>query len=64
MSGFMTDEDRIDRSRAAFELQQQFGQDAHKFAAKRAADDSASGDAEQVQFWKWVEAALRPRSRN
>jgi hypothetical protein len=57
----MTAEERIETGRAAFELQRQFGRDAHIFAAKRAESASTEGDDERVQFWTWVEATLKPR---
>jgi hypothetical protein len=62
MTRYITHEERIDVGRASFELEQQYGRNAHKAAAKRVARALAANDAEQAQFWKWVEAALRPRS--
>lgn len=62
MTRFMTEEQRREVGRAAHELQRQFGVNAYKFAAKRAEDALAEKDAERAQFWKWVEASLRPRA--
>jgi hypothetical protein len=55
---------RIAVGRASFELQNQFGWEAYKFAAKRAEAARAEGDLEQAQFWNWVEAHLTPRGKN
>jgi hypothetical protein len=57
----MTANEHIAVGRASFELQNQFGWEAHKFAAERAEAAFASGDLEQAQFWKWVEQSLTPR---
>jgi hypothetical protein len=57
----MTNDERVEVGRAAFELQRQFGRDAHKFAARRTETAVAEGDLELAQFWKWVEASVRPR---
>jgi hypothetical protein len=59
----MTDEERAEVNRASFELESQFGQNADKFAAKKAEGALADGNAEQAQFWKWVEASLKPQGR-
>lgn len=63
MVRMMTDDERIGVGRVSFELEHQFGSDAHKFAAKRAETALVEGDLEQAQFWKWVEASLAPRMR-
>jgi hypothetical protein len=62
MIRYMTDEERMEVGRKAHELEGQFGTNAHKFAAKRAERALEEGDTERAQFWKWVEAALRPRA--
>jgi len=61
MIRMMTAEESIDTGRAAFELERQFGRDAHIFAAKRAESALTEGDTERAQFWCWVEASLKPR---
>ncbi len=58
----MTDDERMEVGRIAFELEHQFGREAHKFAAWRAETCLADGNHEQAQFWRWVEASLKPRS--
>jgi hypothetical protein len=61
MIRMMTSEERIETGRAAFELERQFGRDAHIFAAKKANSALTAGDSERAQFWQWVEAALKSR---
>jgi hypothetical protein len=58
----MTDQEQIDVDRASSEMIRQFGRNAHQFAAKRAEEAKAAGDAERAQFWKWVEASVKPRA--
>jgi hypothetical protein len=54
-------DDWIQVSRKAHELVASHGQRAHLHAAELAAQALAEGDAEAHQFWKNVEAALKPR---
>lgn len=62
MVRMMTFEERREVSRAAFELGQQLGRNAHASAVKRAEAALSSGDAELAQFWKWVAESLEIRA--
>ena len=48
-------------SRKAHELGHAHGLNAHKYAAKLAAEALAEGKIEEHAFWKAVEASLIPR---
>jgi rhamnogalacturonyl hydrolase YesR len=54
--------DHIEAGRVAFELSQRHGRSAYQHAAKLAAEVLAKGDTEEHGFWRYIEAALRPRS--
>ena len=54
--------DYIEVGRAAHELSDRHGHDAHRYAARLAAQAAADGDLERHEFWRGVEAALTPRS--
>lgn len=51
----------IGAGRAAHELSVTHGWNAHRYAAKMAAQALAAGDMEQHTFWKVVEGCLKPR---
>jgi uncharacterized damage-inducible protein DinB len=57
----MTDDDRREVGRASHELASRCGKDAYRVAAQRAEAASLEGDVERAQFWKWVEASVKPR---
>jgi hypothetical protein len=57
----MTDEQRTEISRKAFELARSHGRNADKYAAKLAEEALAEGMIEESEFWRRVEAALKPR---
>ena len=54
--------DYIEVSREAHELAHTHGRNAHKYAVKLAADALAEGKSEEYEFWKAVEATLKPRN--
>jgi len=56
--------DYIEVSRQAHELAQRHGVNAHNCAAKLAAEALAEGATEECEFWKAVEAALKPRQES
>jgi hypothetical protein len=58
---YMTVEELIEVGRVAHELVSRMGNMAHRQAARYAVRNAAEGDEEEAQFWRWVEAALRPR---
>ena len=53
--------DYTEVSRKAHELGNAHGRNAHKYAAKLAADALAEGQTEEHAFWKAVEASLTTR---
>jgi hypothetical protein len=56
--------DYIEVSRKAHELRHSHGWNAHKYAAKLAAEALAEGKTEECEFWKAVEATLKPRKES
>ena len=60
----MTKPDYIEGGRKAHELAHSHGWDAHKYAAKLAAEALAEGKTEESGFWKAVEASLTPRKES
>jgi hypothetical protein len=52
---------QIEAGRKAHELAKTHGWNAHKYAANMAARALAAGDMAEHDFWKVVEACLRPR---
>lgn len=57
----MTEEERIEVSRAAHELGRRAGHGAYALAEKYAKEASSSGDSEGAVFWERVVASLQPR---
>jgi hypothetical protein len=51
----------IEVGRMAHELAERHGWNAHKYAAKMAAEALAAGEMEEHDFWKMVELSLTPR---
>ena len=51
----------IEVSRKAHELIARHGRNAHRYAAKLAAEALAEGETEEHRFWKSVEVACMPR---
>jgi hypothetical protein len=51
----------IEIGRRAHELAERHGWNAHKYAAKMAAEALAAGDMEEHDIWKMVESSLTPR---
>jgi len=56
--------DHIEAGRVAYELSQRHGRNAYQYAAKVAGEAFARGNIEEHEFWKYIEAALRPRSES
>lgn len=59
----MTELDRMEVPRQAHELAHRHGVNAHEYAAQLAAEALADGKAEECEFWKAVEACLKPRGK-
>jgi hypothetical protein len=57
----MTKPDYIEVSRTAHELAHSHGWNAHKYAAKLAAEALVEEKTEECEFRKAVEASLKPR---
>jgi hypothetical protein len=57
----VTEVDSAEVFRKAYELQHAHGREAHKYAAKLAAQALADNQADEHKFWQAVEAALKPR---
>jgi hypothetical protein len=53
----------IEVGRIAHELAERHGWNAHKYAAKMAAEALAAGDKEEHDIWKKVELSLTPREQ-
>jgi hypothetical protein len=51
----------IEAGRREHELAERHGWNAHKYAAKMAAEALAAGDKEEHDIWKMVESSLTPR---
>jgi len=60
----MSDErvDYIEVSRAAHELGERHGRDAHLYAERYAQQASSQGNVEERAFWQAVARSLTPRS--
>lgn len=60
----MSDEkiDYVEVSRAAHELGERHGRDAHLYAERYAKQASGQGNAEEHAFWHAVARSLTPRS--
>jgi hypothetical protein len=54
--------DYIEVSRAAHELGERHGREAHLYAARYAQEASSQGSAEEHAFWHAVAQSLMPRS--
>jgi hypothetical protein len=54
--------DHIEAGRVAHELRLRHGRNAYQYAAKVAAEALVKGHSEEHEFWKCIEAALKPRA--
>jgi len=52
----------VEAGRTAHELMLRMGREAHKYAARLAAEALEEGKLEESEFWRAVEAAVKPRS--
>jgi len=56
--------DHVEVGRKAHELLHSHGWNAYRYAAKLATDAFAKGKVEESEFWKAVEASLKPRGKS